>query len=97
MSFRIWTGCDFICSAYDDGRDASFYMCHDRIGSLTMANFTNGTTLDAVLGCQVCRVAELDGGIALFHRHEFLRSSSSECFSGVYSFFLAKVLLGGAL
>lgn len=50
---RLWTGCDFICSAYDDGKDASFYMCHDRIGSLTMANLTTGgSRLDAVLGCE---------------------------------------------
>lgn len=52
--FRIWTGCDYICSGYDDGRDAAFYMCHDRIGALVTANLTGGNALDAVLGCQVC-------------------------------------------
>lgn len=51
--YRIWTGCEYICSAYDDGRDAAFYMCHDRITSLVAASLTQGDSVDAVLGCQV--------------------------------------------
>lgn len=50
---RIWTGCDYICSAYDDGQDAAFYMCHDRIVSLTSASLSGEESVDAVLGCQV--------------------------------------------
>eukprot|EP00752_Nemacystus_decipiens_P012116 g10741.t1 len=49
---RIWTGCDYICSAYDDGQDAAFYMCHDRIASLATASFSGTDAVDAVLGCQ---------------------------------------------
>lgn len=50
---RIWTGCDYICSAYDDGQDVAFYMCHDRIASLASVSLTGGDSIDAVLGCQV--------------------------------------------
>lgn len=50
---RIWTGCDYICSAYDDGQDTAFYMCHDRIASLATASFSGPDSVDAVLGCQV--------------------------------------------
>ncbi|CAM9764264.1 unnamed protein product [Scytosiphon promiscuus] len=49
---RIWTGCDYICSAYDDGQDAAFYMCHDRIMSLIAASISGEDSVDAVLGCQ---------------------------------------------
>ncbi|CAM9487648.1 unnamed protein product, partial [Hapterophycus canaliculatus] len=49
---RIWTGCDYICSAYDDGQDAAFYMCHDRIVSLAAASLSGEDSVDAVLGCQ---------------------------------------------
>ncbi|CAM9371775.1 unnamed protein product [Ectocarpus sp. 13 AM-2016] len=49
---RIWTGCDYICSAYDDGKDSAFYMCHDRISSLVAASVSGTDSVDAVLGCQ---------------------------------------------
>eukprot|EP00903_Cladosiphon_okamuranus_P008387 g8063.t1 len=49
---RIWTGCDYICSAYDNGQDSAFYMCHDRIASLVTASFSGSDSVDAVLGCQ---------------------------------------------
>lgn len=52
---RIWTGCDYICSAYDDGKDSAFYMCHDRISSLVAASVSGTDSVDAVLGCQVRR------------------------------------------
>lgn len=50
---RIWTGCEFICSAYDDGRDAASYMCGERITAVTVAEITGNDALDVVLGCQV--------------------------------------------
>lgn len=50
---RIWTGCDYICSAYDDGQDSAFYMCHDQIASLVTASVSGPDSMDAVLGCQV--------------------------------------------
>ncbi|CAM9658675.1 unnamed protein product, partial [Pylaiella littoralis] len=49
---RIWTGCEYICSAYDDGQDAAFYICPDIIMSLAAASLSGTDSVDAVLGCQ---------------------------------------------
>lgn len=49
---KIFTGCEYIFNLYDDGRDAAFYMCHDRINALTIAPLYGSTDMNTILGCQ---------------------------------------------
>merc|ERR1719502_2359929 len=49
---KMWTGCEYIYNKYDEGNDAGFFMCHDRINALVVESLTCETLYDALLGCQ---------------------------------------------
>ncbi|CAM9625948.1 unnamed protein product, partial [Phaeothamnion confervicola] len=60
---KIWTGCDFLYNQYDDGADAGFYMCRERITSLEVAAVSGDppSALNAVLGCHDGCVRVIEG------------------------------------
>ncbi|CAM9601029.1 unnamed protein product, partial [Chrysoparadoxa australica] len=45
---QIWTGCEYIYNMYDDGEDAGFVMCPDRVLSLAV----DPRDLTTMLGCK---------------------------------------------
>lgn len=77
---RIWTGCEYICSAYDHGQDTAFYMCPDKITSLAAASLSGTNSVDAVLGCQVHA-----GNIHSDERHTFFGLLLREVFRSFIS------------
>jgi Bardet-Biedl syndrome 7 protein len=58
---KIWTGCEFIYSLYDEGRDSGFYMCSDRINDLAVEFVTREAEQDAILACQDSHVRVVQG------------------------------------
>lgn len=49
---KIYTGCEFVYSSYDNGNDVAYYMCHDHINAMLMEHVTRDDQYNAVLGCQ---------------------------------------------
>lgn len=58
---NIWTSCEYIYNAYDNGADVGFFMCHDQIHSMLMEHVTKQTEYSAILGCQDSAIRIIDG------------------------------------
>jgi Bardet-Biedl syndrome 7 protein len=58
---NIWTSCEYIYNAYENGADVGFYMCHDQIHSMLMEHVTRQTEYSAILGCQDSAIRIVNG------------------------------------
>ena len=63
---NIWTSCEYIYNAYENGADVGFYMCHDQIHSMVMENVSKQTEYSAILGCQDSAIRVVDGSQLTF-------------------------------
>ena len=68
---RIWTGCEFIYSLYDNGKDSSYYMSRDHINALAISHVTRDNDFDAVLGCQDACIRIIQVGRMLLYARSF--------------------------
>jgi Bardet-Biedl syndrome 7 protein len=58
---KIYTGCEFVYSSYDNGNDVAYYMCHDQINALLMEHVTRDDDYNAILGCQDNSIRVMSG------------------------------------
>ncbi len=58
---QIWTGCDYICNVYDNGRDKHLFMSMDTINDLVISQVLHDNSYDTVLACQDSCVRIVNG------------------------------------
>ena len=58
---NIWTSCEYIYNAYENGADVGFYMCHDQIHSMEMDYVSKQSEYSAILGCQDSAIRIING------------------------------------
>jgi len=68
----LYTGCEFIYNLYDNGRDAGYYMCHDRINAMAIQR------MDPEAPAAECALACQDQCVRILRRAELLQEIPME-------------------
>ncbi|KAJ8603288.1 hypothetical protein CTAYLR_006958 [Chrysophaeum taylorii] len=65
---HLFTGCEYVYTKYDNGKDDAFYMCHDRIGAMAVGPRLSGGPHLVLLGCRDHVVRVVRGSDLVFQQ-----------------------------
>ena len=49
---KFWTGCEYVYTVYDNGREAGSYVSRDVINHMCVGHISRDSDYDALLGCE---------------------------------------------